>query len=71
MDAETGGVEVGDGSRRTSVDELHGDGMGMGLGLQLVGGDEGGIQEGAGSAGIHECHDRNGEVTRNEKMDGK
>ena len=47
VDAHTGRKEVGDRGCGTAVDELNGDGMRVGLGLQLVRGEEGRIEEGA------------------------
>ena len=49
MDAHTGRKEVGDRGCGSAVDELNWDRMRVGLGLQLVGGEEGRIEEGAGS----------------------
>ena len=49
VDAHTGREEVGDGGCGTAVNELNWDGMWVGLGLQLVRGEEGRVEEGAGS----------------------
>ena len=66
MDANAGGVVVGDGSCRAAVDEFDRDGMGVGLGLKQVGCHQGGVQKGARGAGVNEGEDRDGEVTWDE-----
>ena len=45
--------------------------MGMGLGLQFVGGEKGRVQKRAGSTGVDERHDRDGEKTGKKNMNGK
>lgn len=71
MDADTGGIEVGDGSSRTAVDEFHGDGVRVGYGPQVVRLQNGGIQESARRARIDERREGDGGLARYEKVNLK
>ena len=71
MDANAGVVEVGDGGGRTAVNELHGDGVGVGGGLEFVCVQNRGIQEGARRARVDEGEEGEGEAARNEEMNGE
>ena len=71
MDADAGVVEVGDGGGRTAVNELQGDGMGMGGGPEFVCVQNRGVQEGARRAKVDEGEEGEGEAARNEEMNGE
>ena len=71
MNADAGGVEVSDGGGRAAVNEFHRDGMGVGGALQHVGGQNRGIQKGAGGARVDERQHGDGKVARDKKVNCK
>ena len=71
MDANARVVEVGDGGGRTAVNELHGDGVGVGCGLEFVCVQNRGVQEGARRARVDEGEEGEGEAARNEEMNSE
>ena len=71
MNPDAGVVEMGDRSSRTAINEFDWNRMRVGLGLQQMLPQKGGVQKSAGGTRIDQCQDRDGEKTKNEDVNGK
>ena len=71
MNPDAGVVEVCDRSSRAAINEFDGDGLRVGLGLQQMLPQKGGVQKSARGTGVNQGEDRDGETARNENVNGK
>ena len=71
MNAYAGVVEVSDRSSKTAINEFDWNGMRVGLRLQQMLPQEGGVQKSARGSRIDQGQDRDGEKTRDEDVNGK
>ena len=68
MNAYARVVEVSDRGTKTAIDEFDRNRMRVGLGLQQVVQQKGGVQKGAGGTRVDQGHDINGKKARNENV---
>ena len=71
MNLDAGVVEMSDRSSGTAINEFDWNGMRVGLGLQQILPQKGGVQKCARGTRIDQGQDGDGEKTRNEDVNGK
>ena len=71
MNLDAGVVEVCDRSSTAAINEFDGDGLRVGLELQQMLPQKGGVQKSARGTRVNQGEDRDGETARNENVNGK
>ena len=71
MNANGGREEMGDRGSQAAINEFNRDGLGLGEGVQTMGEEDCRINEGAGSSGVDQRQQRDGELARNDQVNAE